>query len=86
MPIIKHEEFSVISRKEIDSLDDYKSIALYVFLLTRPQELVINERVIKYYLCIGDVAYKKSMKELIDRGYVKIRKNILHFDPMPGTD
>ncbi len=93
----KHQNkipYEMVSREVAQSITNPNALAIWLYLLTKPEDWTVRRTDIKKHFSIGDVGYKKAIDQLIDLGlfhkeFVRsggglFTDSIIHIYPTPN--
>lgn len=93
----KHQDkipYEMVSREVAQSITNPNALAIWLYLLTKPEDWIVRRTDIKNHFSIGDVGYKKAIDHLTELGlFYKefVRSNgglftdsIIHIYPTPN--
>lgn len=93
----KHQNeipYEMVSREVAQSIANPNALAIWLYLLTKPEDWIVRRTDIKKHFSIGDVGYKKAVDQLVALGLFHkefIRSDsglftdsIIHIYPIPN--
>lgn len=93
----KHQNsipYEMVSREVAQSITNPNALAIWLYLLTKPEDWTVRRTDIKSHFSIGDVGYKKAVDQLVELGlfhkeFVRsdsglFTDSIIHIYPFPN--
>jgi hypothetical protein len=95
---LKHHQneipYEMVSREVAQSITNPNALAIWLYLLTKPEDWIVRRTDIKKHFSIGDVGYKKAIDHLVELGlfhkeFVRSESglftdSIIHIYPVPN--